>query len=157
MDEAVKGKDIVLTTTNGTHALNIAKPADRIVVGSFLNISALTNYLVEQQKDVLLLCAGWKGRFNLEDTLFAGAVVDQLVQHDGFSDLADSAIASTHLYTQAREDMAAFLANSSHRKRLARLDLEKDINYCLQQDITTAVPVLHEGALVAAHTLSNVL
>jgi 2-phosphosulfolactate phosphatase len=156
MNETVRGKDIVLTTTNGTRALNIAKPAKRIVVGSFLNLTGLCNYLIEQQKDVLLLCAGWKGRFNLEDTLFAGAVVQQLVQHSAFSDLADSAIAAQELYECALPDVEQFLRNSSHRKRLAKLDLEKDINYCLQLDTTDIVPILVNEVLIGVPTLSNV-
>ena len=73
MDERIKGKSIVLTTTNGTKAITIAKEAEGILIGSFLNLNALADFLIEDGKSVLIQCAGWKNRFNLEDTLFAGA------------------------------------------------------------------------------------
>lgn len=88
--EKVAGKTVVLTTTNGTKAMHMAqKSAYQVIIGSFLNLTAVCNYLGKQDKDVLLLCAGWKGNFNLEDTLFAGAVVEQL-QND-FTSADDSA------------------------------------------------------------------
>ena len=73
--EKVAGKTIVLTTTNGTHALHLSRSAKKIVIGSFLNLSALSNWINTQNENVLLVCAGWKNNFNLEDTLFAGAVI----------------------------------------------------------------------------------
>src|ERR1700754_471578 len=76
--EKVGGKTVVLTTTNGTHALHQSIRAKRIVIGSFLNLTALCNWLAAQPEDVVLVCAGWKNNFNLEDTLFAGAVADRL-------------------------------------------------------------------------------
>src|ERR1700709_554218 len=76
--EKVDGKTIVLTTTNGTHALHLSRAAKKIVIGSFLNLTSLCNWLKEQDENILLVCSGWKGNFNLEDTLFAGAVAAQL-------------------------------------------------------------------------------
>ena len=149
MDPQIKGKDVVLTTTNGTKAIERAKAADHIIVGSFLNLSAIADYLDKQNKNVILLCAGWKDRFNLEDTLFAGAVVDKLKDHPVFTGLADSSLAALNLYQQAKSDINGFLANSSHRRRLARLDLEKDIDYCLQIDISKKVPTFRGNALIA--------
>jgi len=148
MDPKIKGKDVVLTTTNGTKAIERAKAADHIIIGSFLNISAVVDYLNRQNKNVILLCAGWKDRFNLEDTLFAGAVIDQLKAHPIFTGLADSSIAALNLYRLAKDDLNAFLANSSHRKRLEKLDLEKDIDYCLQSDISNKVPIFKGNALI---------
>src|SRR6185312_11340150 len=76
--EKVAGKTVVLTTTNGTHALHISRGAKKIVTGSFLNLTALCNWLKKQDENILLVCAGWKNNFNLEDTFFAGAVIEQL-------------------------------------------------------------------------------
>lgn len=148
MQEQLRGETVVLTTTNGTKALNRAKAADRVIVGSFLNLTAVVDYLKAQKKDVLLLCAGWRDRFNMEDTLFAGAVVEGLIKDPLFGNLADSATASMHLYQVAKGDLNEYLRDSSHRRRLARLNLEKDIEYCLQRDISTNVPVLEGNALV---------
>jgi len=148
MQEKLRGETVVLTTTNGTKALNRAKAADRVIVGSFLNLTAVIEYLKSEKKDVLLLCAGWRDRYNMEDTLFAGAVVEGLIQDPLFGNLADSATASMHLYQVAKTDLNEYLKDSSHRRRLARLNLEKDIVYCLQRDISSNVPILEGNALV---------
>jgi 2-phosphosulfolactate phosphatase len=118
-------------------------------VGSFLNFSALTAALREINRDVMILCAGWKNRFNLEDTLFAGAVTENLLD-SGFSYATDSdaALASLSLYQAAKQDLYGFLQNSSHRNRLEKLNLEEDVRYCLQFDKTSCVPFLQEHALI---------
>src|ERR1700761_9039250 len=94
--EKVAGKTIVLTTTNGTQALHLSRKAKKIVIGSFLNLTALCNWLKKQDENILLVCSGWKNNFNLEDTLFAGAVVEQLKAGNFKTD--DSAIAANDLY-----------------------------------------------------------
>jgi 2-phosphosulfolactate phosphatase len=78
MVDKVKDATICVTTTNGTLAITKSKSAVKVMVGSFLNLGALATYLKDQQYDVLILCAGWKGKPNLEDTLFAGALVERL-------------------------------------------------------------------------------
>lgn len=147
MDPKLKGETIVLTTTNGTKAIECANEADNVIIGSFLNIDAVCQFLAEKKKHVILLCAGWKDRFNMEDSLFAGAVVNQLKKNPVFCGLADSSIAADHLYELAKDDLSGFLAKTSHRNRLAKLDLEKDIDYCLQENITKVVPIYKGNAL----------
>src|SRR6195952_3055700 len=114
--EKVNGKTVVLTTTNGTHALHLSRNARRIVIGSFLNLTALCNWLKTQDESILLVCAGWKNNFNLEDTLFAGAVADQL---EGFK-LDDSAIAANDLYQIGKHDINQYLKKTSHSERLKK-------------------------------------
>ncbi|MCB9334583.1 MAG: 2-phosphosulfolactate phosphatase [Flavobacteriales bacterium] len=143
-----KGEEIVLTTTNGTKAIDLAKEAYKVVIGSFANLDAVCNYIEQEDKDVILFCAGWKDRFNLEDTLFAGAVVEKLVENLRFSNLADSALASLNLYNTAKNDLYGFLNESSHRKRLSRLNLEEDIIYCLTLNQSNNVPILKDGKIV---------
>ena len=147
MDKDLKGKELVLTTTNGTKAIERAKAADHILIGSFLNLDAVCKHLVELNKNVILLCAGWKDRFNLEDSLFAGAVVEQLAQTDVYTGLADSSLAALNIYNSAKSDLNNFLKSSSHRNRLAKLDLEKDIRYCLQTNTMDLVPVFKGNGL----------
>ncbi len=145
--DKVKGKTVVLTTTNGTHAIDESKKtAHQVVIGSFLNLDAICDYLKTQDKDVFLLCAGWKNKFNLEDTLFAGAVVHQLKDEDYFLD--DSSIAAQDLYLQAKDDLNAYTAKTSHSERLKKLGIEEDIKFCLNVNITRAIPVLKGDGLV---------
>jgi 2-phosphosulfolactate phosphatase len=148
MNNRVRGKTIAITTTNGTQAIEAAKASHQVVIGSFLNQDALVDYLRKKQRDVIFLCAGWKNKFNLEDTLFAGAAADSLIYKYGFNSACDSTIAAMELYKLAKHDLYAFLAHSSHRNRLERLDLERDIRYCLSPNQCPVVPVMEEGFLV---------
>lgn len=145
--EKVKGKTIVLTTTNGTHAIDASKKtAYEVIIGSFLNVDAVCDYLKTQDKDVFLLCAGWKNKFNLEDTLFAGAVVTRLKDGNYFQD--DSSTAAADLYELAKHDLGAYTAKTSHSERLKLLGIEEDIKFCLQENITQTIPVLKGNQLV---------
>ena len=81
MQEDLSGKTIVMSTTNGTKAIDLARNARKLVIGSFLNLSALCDWLSEQDDNILLLCSGWRDKFNLEDSIFAGAVMDRLLVH----------------------------------------------------------------------------
>jgi 2-phosphosulfolactate phosphatase len=144
--EKVAGKTVVLTTTNGTHALHLSRSAKRIVIGSFLNLTALSNWLKSQYENVLLVCSGWKNNFNLEDTLFAGALIEQL-KTEGF-ELDDAAIAANDLFQIGKGDINEYLKKTSHSERLKKLGIEKDIEFCLQIDVTTAIPVLEGERLV---------
>jgi 2-phosphosulfolactate phosphatase len=139
--EKVSGKTVVLTTTNGTHALHLSRKAKKIVIGSFLNLTSLCNWLKTQNESILLVCAGWKNNFNLEDTLFAGAVVEQL-KESGYT-LDDPAMAANDLFQIGKNDISQYLSKTSHGERLKKLGIEKDITFCLQVDITTAIPILN--------------
>jgi 2-phosphosulfolactate phosphatase len=138
--EKVSGKTVVLTTTNGTHALHLSRKAKKIVIGSFLNLTSLCNWLKTQNESILLVCAGWKNNFNLEDTLFAGAVVEQL-KESGYT-LDDPAMAANDLFQIGKNDISQYLSKTSHGERLKKLGIEKDIAFCLQIDVTTAIPIL---------------
>ena len=144
--EKVAGKTVVLTTTNGTQALHLSRSAKKVVIGSFLNLTSLCNWLKTQNENILLVCAGWKNNFNLEDTLFSGAVVEQLKSGDYKTD--DSAIAANDLYQLGKNDLNAYLAKTSHSERLKQLGIEKDIAFCLNVDMTTSVPVLDGERLI---------
>jgi 2-phosphosulfolactate phosphatase len=145
--DKVAGKTVVLTTTNGTHALHLSRSAKKVVIGSFLNLTALCNWLKTQQANILLVCAGWKNNFNLEDTLFAGAVIEQLKA--GSVKLDDPAIAANDLYQLGKDDLSTYLKKTSHGERLKKLGIEEDVAFCLNVDITTAIPVLEGEKLVA--------
>lgn len=147
MDEDLIGANIAMTTTNGTLSITKAKTsAVKVLVGAFLNLGAIVNHLKSQPYDVLVLCAGWKGRVNLEDTLFAGALVDAL--KDEYMIGEDSALMAMRAYQQAQNDLLGYVANSSHVRRLQRLGIHKDISYCLQRDLYDVVPVLRGSTLV---------
>lgn len=144
--EKVGGKTIVLTTTNGTHAINMSRGAHKIVIGSFLNLESLCDWLKSQSNDVLLLCSGWKDKVNLEDTLFAGGVIHHLREANYALD--DAGIASEDLYITAKDDLNTYLKKTSHSERLKKLGIEEDIKFCLNLNITKGIPVLDGERLV---------
>lgn len=146
MEKNLVNKTVAVTTTNGTQAIVKSKNAEEVIIGSFLNKTAVVNYLNSQPYDVLLLCAGWKGKNNLEDTLFAGAVIESL--KTSFNAENDSAITALTLYKAAKNDMMKFLSNSSHVKRLKGLNITKDIEFCLTSDVYNVIPVLKGNELV---------
>lgn len=146
MDPVLRGQTLAMTTTNGTLAITKSKAARQVVIGSFLNRQAVTNHLLGQPYDVLVVCAGWKGKYNLEDTLFAGAVVCAL--KDAFAIEDDAALAARMIYDAAKYNMIKFIAHSSHVRRLARLHLTRDIEFCLRENLYDVVPVLKDGVLV---------
>jgi 2-phosphosulfolactate phosphatase len=148
--EFVQGKILVLTTTNGTKLLHmaVAKGATEIITGSFLNFSAVCDHLVENKKNVILACAGWKDKINIEDTLFAGAVIQKL--KDNFEINCDASNMAACLYEQAQHDLFEFLKNNnaSHYHRLMDFGLEKDIRHCLTLDIANVLPYYINERLV---------
>ncbi|MFN3378772.1 2-phosphosulfolactate phosphatase [Runella zeae] len=147
MDDQLIGANIAMTTTNGTLSITKAKSsAVKVLIGAFLNLGAVANYLQAQPYDILVLCAGWKGRVNLEDTLFAGALVEAL--KEDYIIAEDSALMAMRAYQQAQNDLIGYVSNSSHVRRLQRLGIQKDIAYCLQKDLYDVVPVLRGSTLV---------
>jgi 2-phosphosulfolactate phosphatase len=150
-EKFIKGKTLVLTTTNGTRLLHmaLAENAKEIIVGSFPNLSAVSEYLVSQKQNVVLACAAWKDKVNIEDTLFAGAVISRVKEH--FIINCDSSQIAESLYDAAKDDLFSFMQskNASHFKRLLSFGLEKDIKYCLSEDIANVLVVYKDGRLVA--------
>ena len=147
--EYVQGKTLVLTTTNGTRLLHMVEGADSIVIGSFLNLDVICNFIAGQNKNVLLGCASWKDRFNLEDTLFAGAVVNSVANN--FSINCDSARAAQHLYlSSGGTNFLNFLRNSSHYLRLSSYGLERDLEYCTTPNLHPVLPLLKGREIVIA-------
>jgi len=144
----IENKTLVLTTTNGTRLLQMAldKGADTIISGSFPNLSAVCDYLVAEKKNVVLGCAGWKDRFNLEDTLFAGAVIHRIKEH--FTIHCDSSLMAETMYMKHKKDLVKFAPNLTHYHRLVeRFGLIEDIKFCLTDDGANVLPVYKEGRL----------
>lgn len=141
MNDVIKDKSIVITTTNGTLAITKSTTADQVLVGAFLNIQALANYIKTQGKDVIVHCAGWKGKTNMEDTLFAGALVELL---DETHDLAcDTAHLSLKYYQSIKNNLFETVKNSAHAKRLNRLSVIKDIEFCVGLNTYEVIPKLN--------------
>jgi 2-phosphosulfolactate phosphatase len=151
--EFIKGKTLVLTTTNGTRLLHMALAggARGIITGSFCNLSAVCDYLIAQDKNVILACAAWKDSVNIEDTLFAGAVVSRI--KNKFQWDCDATQIAETLYYQAKDDLFGFMKdhNASHYKRLMGYALEEDIRFCLTIDNANLLVIYEAGRLITGN------
>ena len=142
-NDKVKDKDLVITTTNGTEAIQVAQQhKGDIVIGSFLNLNAVAEYIIQQNKNVIMLCAGWKNRFNLEDFVFAGSLTYHLYNTQLFHLDSDSALLGYLTFDRSKRKLKEFLNMASHKKRLENLKLEGDIDFCLSVNKYPIVPVL---------------
>lgn len=144
--DGVTGTKIAFTTTNGTQAIEKSKAAPVLVVGAFLNLSAVADFLHEQHHSILIVCAGWKGRYSLEDTLFAGALVEKAQRFASLD--CDAGLSAWHLYREAKKDLPGYLEQSSHVRRLNRLNIFQDLGFCVSIDRFSCVPVLENSQLV---------
>jgi 2-phosphosulfolactate phosphatase len=148
LDGKYAGKKIAMTTTNGTLAIEKSKSgSNEILIGAFLNIKATADYLARQDFDILIHCAGWKGKFNLEDSLYAGALVSLLA--DQFEWECDGAIAMKNLYEQNAGHLKSFLNQAAHAKRLQNQNIEADIDFCLAINKYEIVGKLVEGEILS--------
>ncbi|MDG1349297.1 MAG: 2-phosphosulfolactate phosphatase [Flavobacteriales bacterium] len=144
----VEGKTLVLTTTNGTKAIYNARE-HKVITASYINIDAVAKHLIDEHNDVILLCSGWKGVFNLEDPIFAGSLAKLLLESDKYESNCDSMFASIQLLKSAEGDLFNYLSDSSHRRRLKSLNLEDDTRFCLSPPIKSdIIPILKGDKLV---------
>jgi 2-phosphosulfolactate phosphatase len=145
--ERVSGQEIVYSTTNGTQAIREAGDCYRIVIGAYLNFSALSEWLISQNRDIIVLCAAWKNKFNLEDTLFAGALAERILQNPGFFTICDSTLASIDLYRFAKKDLLGYIDKVAQRHRLRKNKLDDVIEYCHTFDLTSLIPVFEKDSI----------
>lgn len=146
--EKVNGKTIVYSTTNGTGIIGLASSSFMVVIGSFLNISSLTAWLLRQDRDILLFCAGWKNRFNLEDTICAGSMAESLMLSGKYTTKCDSTHAAIDLWKLAEDNIAGYIDKSAQRSRLREKGLDDCIDFCLTKDFTSVIPVVADGVLM---------
>jgi len=143
----VAGKEIVFTTTNGTQAIQAASSAHALVIGAFVNLTSVVQFCTEEKRDVVILCSGWNNKFNLEDSIFAGALIEQLLESK-FEIVSDAAIAAWLLWKQSKHHPLHVLEKSEHYQRLKSNEILDQINFCLSIDLVMGLPILKEGALV---------
>lgn len=150
IDNDVSGKILAMTTTNGTRTIRRSSHAREVVIGSFLNADAIIDYLRRMNEDVVFVCAGWKGRVNLEDTLFAAHVIDALKGE--FNAESDGCVIALGLKEQCDKFSSRFefLKKCNHVKRLSKqAGIMRDIQLCLSDDQLDKIPVLRGDKLVS--------
>ena len=152
----IGGKKVAYSTTNGTKAVHMARDSKMVLIASFLNLTAVSELLKEKQDDVLILCAGWKGKFSLEDTIFSGALVEKLLKTGSFYTICDSALAALDLWKIAQPDIMSYIQKVAQRERLRKLGLDDVLEYCHTPDATSQIPVFHHGVIESYHKVAGI-
>jgi len=153
MGKHLDGKTIVYSTTNGTQAIKTASNCYKVAIGAFINHTAVCNWLEAQNRDVIILCAGWKDRFNFEDAIYAGAMVETLLKSGKFETICDSALSSMDLWKLAKTDLMAYKEKFAHRHRMKRLKIDDVIEYCLTFDKNNVIPIYNNGYISDINSL----
>ena len=138
--ELVQGKEIVFTTTNGTMAIEMGRNSRKLYIGAFSNIDALINRCMDDSERIVILCAGWNNRINMEDTLFGGAFAEKLPEMGAVTLGSDSIRIALELWQKAKNDPLAYLKQSDHYKRLINNGVESDAAFCLLHNTVSVVP-----------------
>ena len=150
-DFPVQGRTLAISTTNGTKALHRSLDAAAVICGAFLNLSAVVDFIVAQQRDVVVVCAGWKGQFCLEDTAFGGALAARLVPLGYDVAWSDAAIAALHLWEHAEPEWPEYLLESAAVRRLNALEYHDDFVFCMKLDVYPHIlPLWQANRLVNA-------
>ena len=148
MNDDVKNKRLVLTTTNGTKSIKLASKHE-VISASFVNQDAVYDFIIKSEKDVIILCSGWKGLVNMEDSIFAGILSDKLLKTNKFQSKCDSVLASIAIKRDAGNDLFSYLEDSAHRNRLKNLNMEADTKFCLNPTFKSSIiPILKNGKLI---------
>ncbi|MDD2191977.1 MAG: 2-phosphosulfolactate phosphatase [Bacteroidales bacterium] len=150
MNDKIKGMDIVHSTTNGTVAITMAKEAkpNEILIGAFSNITSLSNYLLTKDENVLIFCSGWKNSFCIEDTVFAGALLERIIEKGDYINHNDSAYSSIDLWHATKDNlMEEMQSKASHMNRLKKYKMDDVFPYTYTFDTCNVVPKLYHDRL----------
>lgn len=136
--DIVKGKNLWITTTNGTRALKGAIAASEVYVGAFLNLSAVARRTVGA-KELVIVCSGSENSVSLEDSVCAGGIMYELELLASIS-YSDSAYMLKSLYTDNRLNLPEFLSRGTHYRYLKDRGFKADLDFCLQINKRSVVP-----------------
>lgn len=151
-EEVVRGKNLIMNTTNGTRAIAKAIQAKDLMIASFLNLTSVADYLREADDGVILLSAGWNGRLSLEDLLLAGNIIDKLHAGESQSELRDGAVVALGVYRNYMDNLENIISSSNNAVRLKKLLGDKfDSKWYTQIDICQGIPVLRDGMITFQH------
>ena len=145
--EVVEDKTIILNTTNGTKAIKRSGLAERIIIGSFVNLDAIINHLEQLDREIVLVCAGWRGRLSLEDLLCAGNIIYELCDGQLPGNAKDGAKVAFGLYEKFGDDIENTIKSSNYAVRLKDIVSDDDLSYCCQKSIMQVLPVLNQGII----------
>lgn len=156
--EVVRGRELVMTTTNGTRAIVSTEQADTVLLASFLNLPAVVDTCRRLGRDVVVVCAGTERRFTLEDAVCAGMICSELTGFSpddwtgGARPVFDGAVTALLLQRHWQGRILDMLRFSRHGRRLIDLGFESDLEICGQVGAYSVVPVYRGGVIELGYT-----
>jgi 2-phosphosulfolactate phosphatase len=146
--ERVRGKKLILTTTNGTKAFHLVSSGKEILVGSFFNIGATAKRCLELDSDLFIFSSGDGGNFSFEDTICGGMLIELITQQETkHFTLTDASRCAQILYQRFKDNLLEAFHLSSHGKELIDRGFGEDLAYCAQIDMTDIVPQFKDGVI----------
>lgn len=143
----VKGKTVVMTTTNGTRAIKGSTTAKNIIIGAMINAKAVSHRLQEIGNDVVIVNAGTYGQFSIDDFICTGYIISKLKGNGKVSlELTDIATTALYIYEQ-NKDITSFIKYANHYNVIKELGLYEDLKYCCSKDIVDVVPEYRDGII----------
>lgn len=148
MKDSIKGKSLAFTTTNGTHCIETVKRKGKVIIASFNNISSIISYILTQKQNVAIVCSGWKGMPNIEDTICAGAIANELLKNK-YEAVEDSVFICKNIYLESLDNQLYYIVENSSRISKRMSLLEDDFKKCLEKDIYNVCPILIEDRIIS--------
>lgn len=150
--ERVKNKTLIMTTTNGTMAINKSLKARKLLIGALINAKFAAQRALELNEDVVIINSGTAGQFSIDDFICSGYIIDCLIKRKDDIFLTDIAKVSHYIY-ENNKDIISFIKNANHYNVLKKLNLMDDLKYCCQKDIIQIVPEYNNGELYVNKTV----
>lgn len=145
--DIVKGKSLIMTTTNGTRAIKNSEEAERIFIGALINGRVVAEKLAKLNKDVTFVNAGTDGEFSMDDFITSGYIInclrDIMKNHCTLTDIAKT---SEYVYIN-NPSIISFVKDALHYKRMKDLRYNEDLRYCLSKDLINIVPEYKDGEI----------
>jgi 2-phosphosulfolactate phosphatase len=149
LSDAVAGKRLIITTTNGTRAIYKSQKAQHVLAGSMLNAKACAEVMQKLKRDVVIVCAGTQSEFALEDGLCTGLLIEELsLRQEEEMQLDDFGLAMHNAYRHVQERLEDTLMQCANGIKLNKMGLRDDVVYCAQTNQTTIVPILRDHKMV---------
>ncbi|MEN9443715.1 MAG: hypothetical protein RIS47_605 [Bacteroidota bacterium] len=143
-----RGAKVALSTTNGTKTILAMAQAKNLYMGSFLNAQALIVFLGNSIENLIIICAGWKGTYSMEDSLCAGYIATELATKYRYIGANETFNWVVNLYAEHHQDMYLAVLNSEHGERIRSQQLEDDVRFCLQIQDNQTIPTFQNGLIV---------
>ncbi len=146
-EDIVKGKSLIMTTTNGTRAIKNSEEAEKIFIGALINGRVVAEKLAKLNKDVTFVNAGTDGEFSMDDFITSGYIInclrDIMKNHCTLTDIAKT---SEYVYIN-NPSIISFVKDALHYKRMKDLRYNEDLRYCLSKDLINIVPEYKDGEI----------